>query len=253
MTVQQQPPPSPFAPGSPGDGVPRPTTRQQRREERARARRAEKAAAAERRPRRPYGQMLLALLLIAGCALGAAVAFARAGDTTSVVVMNDGVARGETIGREDLTTTRVSGVDDAIPADELDDLVGRTATVDLLPGQIVLQEASTADPIPAQGEALVGVALEPSQVPADLGPGDSVMVLAAPEEGADPNAGGNVSGAELTNGLVYSLSDTEVVGTGGGVEHVTLIVPQADSASVALYASADRVVLVETAPVGGDS
>jgi SAF domain len=247
MTVQHQPPPSPFAQGPPGDGVQRPTSRQQRREERARQRRAEKAAAAERRPRRPYGQMLLALLLIVGCALGAAVAFARAGDTTSVVVMNDSVARGETIIREDLTTTRVSGVDDAIPADELDDLVGRTATVDLLPGQVVLKEASTADPIPAQGEALVGVALEPSQVPADLGPGDSVMVLAAPEEGADPNA----SGAELTNGLVYSLSDTEVVGSGGGVEHVTLIVPQADSTSVALYASADRIVLVETAPVGG--
>jgi hypothetical protein len=247
MTVQQQPPSPPFTQGPPGDGVQRPTTRQQRREERARARRAEKAAAAERRPRRPYGQMLLALLLIVGCALGAAVAFARAGDTTSVVVMSDGVARGETIGRDDLTTTRVSGVDDAIPADELDDLVGRTATVDLLPGQIVLTEASTADPIPAQGEALVGVALEPSQVPADLGPGDSVMVLAAPEEGADPK----VSGAELTNGLVYSLSDTEVVGTGGGVEHVTLIVPHADSASVALYASADRIVLVETAAVAG--
>ncbi len=249
MTVQQQPPPSPFTQGPPGDGVQRPTTRQQRREERARQRRAEKAAAAERRPSRPYGQMLLALLLIVGCALGAAVAFARAGDTTSVVVMSDGVARGETIGREDLTTTRVSGVDDAIPADELDDLVGRTATVDLLPGQIVLTEASTADPVPAQGEALVGVALEPSQVPADLGPGDSVMVLAAPEEGADPKA----DGAELTNGLVYSLSDTEVVGTGGGVEHVTLIVPQADSASVALYASADRIVLVETAAAGGGS
>jgi hypothetical protein len=249
MTVQQQPPPSPFTQGPPGDGVQRPTSRQQRREERARARRAEKAAAAERRPRRPYGQMLLALLLIVGCALGAAVAFARAGDTTSVVVMNDGVARGETISREDLTTTRVSGVDDAIPADELEDLVGRTATVDLLPGQIVQEEASTADPIPAQGEALVGVALEPSQVPADLGSGDSVLVLAAPEEGADPNA----SGAELANGLVYSISDTEVVGTGGGVEHVTLVVPESDSASVALYASADRIVLVETAPIGGGS
>jgi hypothetical protein len=250
MTVQQQPPPpSPFAGGPPGDGVRRPTSRQQRREERARARRAEKAAAAERRPRRPYGQMLLALLLIVGCALGAAVAFARAGDTTSVVVMNDSVARGQTISREDLTTTRVSGVDDAIPADQLEDLVGRTATVDLLPGQIVLEAASTADPIPAPGEALVGVALEPSQVPADLGPGDSVLVLAAPEEGANPDP----DGAELTKGQVYSLSDTDVVGSGGGVEQVTLIVPESESANVALYASADRIVLVETAPDGGGS
>jgi SAF domain len=246
MTVQQQPPASPFAPGG-GDGVQRPTSRQQRRDERARARRAERAATADRKPRRPYGQMLLAVLVIVGCALGAAVAFSRAGDTTSVVVATDGVARGETITRQDLTTERVAGVDGAIPADQLGDIVGRTATVDLLAGQVVLEEASTADPIPAAGESLVGVALDASRLPDGLAPGDSVSVLAAPEEGAKPDP----SGADLSTAQVYSLTDAESAGTGTGVQHVTLIVPEGDAGEVALYASSDRVVLVEIAASGG--
>jgi SAF domain-containing protein len=247
MTVQQQPPPSPFGPGPPGDGVRRPTSRQQRREERARAKRAEKAAEADRRPRRPYGQMLLALLLIAGCALGAAVAFTKAGDTTSVVVVTDGVARGETISREDLTTTRVAGVDGAVPADQLEDLVGRTAVVDLLPGQVVVTEASSSDPIPAEGETLVGAALEPSQVPDGLAAGDSVRVLAAPEEGAEPDA----NGAELASALVYTIDETELVGSGSGVRQVTLIVPDRDADAVALFAASDRIVVIETSTAGG--
>lgn len=246
MTVKQQPPASPFA-GS-GDGVQRPTSRQQRREERARARRAERASSAERRPRRPYGQMLLAVLIIVGSALGAAVAFSQAGDTTSVVVATGDVARGETIAREDLSTTRVSGVDDAIPAGQLEDLVGRTATVDLLSGQVVVEAASTAEPIPAKGEALVGVGLELSRLPDGLAPGDTVRVLAAPEEGTNPDT----SDAELATAQVYSLADADTAGSGTGVQAVTLIVADGDADEVALHASADRIVLVETAAAGGD-
>jgi SAF domain len=248
MTVQQQPPPtSPFGPGSSGDGVARPSSRQQRREERARAKRAERAADADRRPRRPYGQMLLAILLIVGCALGAAIAFTKAGDTTSVVAVTDGVARGETITREDLTTTRVSGVDGAVPADQLQELVGRTAVVDLLPGQVVVAAASSADPIPAQGETLVGAALEPSSIPDGLAPGDNVRVLAAPEEGSEPDP----SGAILATAVVYTIGDTQVVGSGTGARQVTLIVPDTRADVVALFASSDRIVLVETSAGGG--
>jgi SAF domain len=191
--------------------------------------------------------MLLAVLLIAGSALGAAVAFTRAGDTTSVVTVTDGVARGETITREDLTTTRVAGVDGAVPADQLGDLVGRTALVDLLPGQVVVEAASTSDPIPAPGESLVGVALEPTNLPDGLAPGDSVKVLAAPEEGTDPDPGG----AELAEAQVYSIGESEVVGSGSGVQEVTLIVPEDDADAVALYSAADRIVIVETAAGGG--
>jgi len=248
MTVQEQPPPpSPFGPGTSGDGVRRPTSRQQRREERARAKRAERAAGAERRPRRPYGQVLLAILLIVGCALGAAVAFTKAGDTTSVVAVTDGVARGETITRDDLTTTRVAGVDGAVPADQLNDLVGRTAVVDLLPGQVVIESASSSDPIPAAGETLVGAALEPSHVPDGLAAGDSVRVLAAPEEGAEPDP----NAAELAVAIVYSIDDSELVSSGAGARLVTLIVPDGDANAVALYASSDRIVLVETSLAGG--
>jgi SAF domain len=248
MTIQQQPPPpSPFSQGPPGDGVRRPSSRQQRREEKARARRADKAAVAEHRPHRPYGQMLLAVLLIAGCALGAAVAYSNAGDTTAVVAVTDGVARGETITRQDLTTTRVAGVDGAVPADQLEDVVGRVATVDLLAGQVVVEAASTADPIPAAGEALVGVALEPSHLPEGLAPGDSVRVLATPEEGANPDP----EGAQLSIAQVYAFDDAEALGTGTSVQSVTLIVPDADADQVALYAAADRVALVETSSAGG--
>jgi hypothetical protein len=191
--------------------------------------------------------MLLAVLLIAGCALGAAVAFTKAGDTTTVVTVTDGVARGETITREDLTTTRVAGVDGAVPADQLEDLVGRTAVVDLLPGQVVVADASSSDPIPAEGETLVGAALEPSQVPDGLAAGDTVRVLAAPEEGADPDP----DDAELANALVYTIDETELVGSGSGVRRVTLIVPDGDADAVALFASSDRIVLIETSSAGG--
>jgi hypothetical protein len=138
-------------------------------------------------------------------------------------------------------------VDDAVPADQMDDLVGRTATVDLLAGQVVVEDASTADPVPAPGESLVGVSLEASQLPDGLAPGDTVAVLAAPEEGAeiDPD------GADLTTAQVYSVNDSEAIGSGTGLRSVTLIVPDDDADTVALHASADLVVLVEVAAGGG--
>lgn len=198
---------------------------------------------------RSYGAIALGILILVMSGLLGAVVFNQVGNTDSVLAVRDKVTQGQTIEREDLISKQVAGVDDAVPDENTDAVVGKTAAVDLVAGQVVTTSAVTDDPVPGSGRALVGLALKPSQMPgAGLEAGDLVRVMAIPagDGSAPPDAEADV----LSNSAqVYSV-------TGGGsaegaVKVVTVIAADGEAGRLATYGAAGRVAVVAIADPGG--
>jgi hypothetical protein len=200
-----------------------------------------------RLPTRPRsrGLITLAVLLVVGCALCGALLVSRAGDKTAVLAIGKPVAKGEVVERGDLVTTNVAGVSGAVLATDIDEVVGKTAATDLVAQQIVTDSMVTSDPVPGEGEALVGLALDPTRVPtAGLVPGDTVRVVAV----SDAKQGGSRDEADDPEVLAEAAEVYAVEGsaTDGGVV-LTVVVPEGDAARVAAYSTGGRVAVVETA------
>jgi len=199
------------------------------------------------RPRRT-GLLALAGLMIAGSALAGAVLFARAGDTVDVLAAREGIAKGHTITRDDLVAKDVSGIDNAVRVDDANRLVGATAVVDLLPGQVFAEAMVSKTPTPGAGEATVGLNLAAARAPAaGLMAGDVVDVIAVPAEG---NAANDTDALDTPPTLAADAQVYDVKGSateGGGVL-VTLVVDRSAAARIAAYSTAGRVAIVETPP-----
>lgn len=139
-----------------------------------------------RRQRRPALIVLALLLVLVSAALTAAL-FLRVGGRVAVLAVARPVPVGHPITDADLAEVRISP-DPAlhtIPAAGRDRVVGQVATVSLLPGALVTPETLTATAVPGPGQAVVGMALKPGQMPAeDLKSGDRVMLVRTPPTGA---------------------------------------------------------------------
>ncbi len=94
------------------------------------------------RQRRP-AYIALLVLLVVGLAATGAYWYSKAGAKSPVVVVTQRVPAGHVITRSDLSTVEVAGSVAAIDGRYLDELVGRTATVDLLPGTLLQQSMET--------------------------------------------------------------------------------------------------------------
>jgi hypothetical protein len=102
-----------------------------------------------------------------------------------IAVVND-VQRGAVIDEGDVGVASV--VPDPalapVPADRIDEVVGLRAATDLVAGSLLAEASVTAAVVPAAGEAVVGVALTPGQMPGEpLLPGDVVLVVGTPGPG----------------------------------------------------------------------
>lgn len=204
------------------------------------------------RPRtRSWGLVAAAALLVLLTGLGGALLISQASNTDSVLSVAGPVSKGQVIERDDLVQTSVSGVRGAIPVSSIDTVVGKTAVVDLVDGQVLTSAMFAADPLPGPGRAVAGLALEPARVPsAGLQPGDQVQVIAVPAA----DAGAAVDDAALDSPVV--LADKAEVyaidgsGAAGGQVLLTLIVDEGDAARLAAYSTQNRVAVIETAPAG---
>lgn len=201
------------------------------------------------RPKR--SRVLLALLLVIGTALAVAVVVMQAGGKVEVIAIRDGhsVAKGEVIDRADLQSRSVSGIAGAYAVGEVDRVVGKTAAVDLVAGEVLLPDMLTADLVPGAGEALVGLSLDPARIPATgLQAGDLVDVVAVPEAGGTGRAGGG-DPADLEAPRLLSerarVYAVEGDGTAGGQQLLTVIVKAPDAARLAAYSTSNRVAVVE--------
>ena len=199
---------------------------------------------------RSWGLVTVAALSVLSSGLAVAAWGLHAGQKESVLAIGESVAKGQVIERDDLVTTSVSGVSGAIAVSQIDSVVNQTAAVDLVDGQILTTAMFAASSVPADGEATVGLALDPARVPGSgLEPSDVVDVIAVP--GGD-TAQKDPDALDTPEALAESASVYSVEGaaTAGGLVLVTLVVDVGDAARISAYSTQNRVAVVETAPTG---
>ncbi|MCK5891694.1 SAF domain-containing protein [Aeromicrobium sp.] len=188
--------------------------------------------------------------MIAGSALAGAVLFSQLGDRTDVLVVSTDVAKGQVITEGDLQRQSVAGVDAAIPVGAIDTVVGTTAKVDMVAGQIVTDSMVTRDPVPGDGQATVGLSLDAARAPSTgLSAGDLVSVVVVPSGTVDLGASVALDAPQI---LARGAEVLDVQGspTDGATVLVTVIVDEDDASTIAAYSAAGLVAVVETAPTG---
>ena len=197
-------------------------------------------------PRR-YGQWAAAVLFVLVAVLAAGWLWQQKSERVEVLAVTHAVPAGSILTRNDLEVVEVAGLPEALAAGESAEVIGSTAGVGLVAGQVLTPQMLTADPVPGPGERVVGVELDGTRTPAGLMPGDVIRVLAVPPTG-DAS-----SPAQLTTPTVLAESArvSSVDPTDGAVTRFALLVPQAEADRVAAFGAAGRVSLVQ-APLGGE-
>jgi hypothetical protein len=122
-------------------------------------------------------QVLVAILLVAGCALGALVWSAASNERVPVLALAADVGRGEQLGAGDVRVVNIDTDTEiaSVPASSLGNFVGSIATADLSAGTVIApSQFAIGEPL-GPGEAVVGAALDDGEYPVpDLRPGDRV-------------------------------------------------------------------------------
>lgn len=193
------------------------------------------------RQRRP-AFVAAAVAVIVGCAALGGWLYLRAGAKTPVVVVTRDVPAGHTLTRADLSTVAISGDVPAVAGSGLDRIVGRTATVHLLPGTVLQLAMVTTTPPLSAAQAAIGLALRSGRLPADgLVPGDVVAVVAlgeAPTGSGKPPAAASVL---VERAQVFAVRD-DPAQTGGVL--VTVVIPKPKMVDIAAAGGTGRVTLV---------
>ena len=199
-------------------------------------------------PRAPkrYGQWAGAVLFVVVTALGAGYLYMAEGETVEVLVLDRAIAAGQEITEEDLGSAQVSGVADAVPIAELNEVLGKRTSIGLVPGQVLTNGALTTNPLPGPTERVVAVRLDAGRVPATLESGTVVNVLSVPPAGdaGDPQAldDPETLTEEARVHAVTTAVDGSVV--------VSLLVAASDADRLAAYSSAGRVTVVQASVAG---
>lgn len=177
----------------------------------------------------------IAAVLVGG--LGTAWVFTTSAASTEVVAVRVAAQRGEVIDRDDLTVVRV-GLDpslDVVPAGRIEEIAGLRAATDLAAGGLLVSGSVTDQVVPKAGEALVGVALAPSMLPAEtLLAGDRVTIVET------PGAQGEVTTAPIVMEAV--VSQVTILETGD--IKVDVLVPSEQAAELAARNGTGRLALV---------
>ncbi|MER6974454.1 SAF domain-containing protein [Nocardioides sp. NPDC057767] len=187
--------------------------------------------------RRPWLSVAAAAAIALG-AFGGTWVWAATTDTVEVLAARTTIPRGALITHDDLERVRIT-TDPALaplPANALDDVVGKRAAYDILSGGLITAEAATDDPVPGEGKSVVGVALTPAQEPGvALRSGDLVRVVVAPAVGEEVPSG------------TPQFSEAEVVESHRGEDGtlvVSVMVPHAEATLLAARAASGNVALV---------
>jgi hypothetical protein len=225
------------------------TTPQARTADRTRASQAKPSSLGRDLPRVPrrYGQWAGAVLFVVMAVLLAGWFWQQRDDRVAVLAIADPVAAGEVINADDLQVIEVSGVTGAIGSGDSASVIGSTAAVELVEGQVLTRDMVTSEPIPGPGERVVGLQLDSTRAPAGLVPGDVVIVVAVPPAG-DPSTPDDLDSPEVLADRATVASAELIEGAG---TRLTLLVPDAVGERLTAYIAAGRVALLQ-APIGGD-
>jgi hypothetical protein len=197
-------------------------------------------------PRR-YGQRAAAVLFVLVTVLLAGWLWQHRSDRVEVLAVREAVPAGSVVDRGDLTTLQVAGVSGAFGVGDVDSVVGKTATVGLVAGEVLTPDMVTATAVPGPGQRVVGVEVDATRTPSGLSPGDVVSVVAVPPSG-DAGTRGELEAPRTLAASATVRSVTVVEGSG---TRLTLVVPQALAGRLAAFGAAGRVAVIQ-APAGGD-
>lgn len=196
-------------------------------------------ALAQLRPRRSPRLAAAGVLLACLGGLGGAMAYQQTTHANQVVVVSRTVPRGEVVQTTDLSVVTIGAAPGVrtIPGDQLGELIGKQALVDLPAGSLV-GSGSVGTPVLEPGQAQVGLKLLAGRAPAqDLPAGTRVQVVQVSD------------GKQASKGLVV---DAEVVTAphtlaDGSSELLDVAVPASVAAEVADLAARDLVVVIRKA------
>lgn len=135
-------------------------------------------------PRRIRVPELAVGLIVIGVSILAALLWSRSlTATTDVVIAARSIPRGDILERSDFITADVRGADalGLVSSADVSHLVGRVSLVRLPRGAPVIESMVAALPPIGDADAIVGVALEPGEAPADLAVGDVVRAVVLPD------------------------------------------------------------------------
>ena len=188
--------------------------------------------AVQLRARRSPRLIALGVLAVTLGGLGATALYTMNTDNRSVVVMARDVVRGDEIQTSDLAVISVPrGLQvDTSGAEEMDQLLGRTARSDLPAGSFPVPRRVGEDPIPP-GHSLVGIRLTSGRLPtAALPPGTRIQLISLAE------------GDDRVVDAVVAASPRALEDGSGQLLDVT--VPEAFAPVVATLAATDQLVLI---------
>ncbi|MER7680313.1 SAF domain-containing protein [Streptomyces sp. NPDC096934] len=191
----------------------------------------------------------LSLGLIAAGGAGVAVLLLQVGHRTEVVTVVRDVQVGQVLTGQDLGKASISldPAVHAVTADDLDQVVGKRAAVELRPGSLLAPSQVTKDSLVKAGEQLVPIGLKPEQIPATaLVPGQKVELVHVPAQG-EPETDKPGSTPKTLPGRVVKASSAA---PGTGVVVVDVATSAAAGPTAAAWVSAGTLRLVLSAPDG---
>jgi hypothetical protein len=197
----------------------------------------------QKAPRR-LGQWAASVLFVVMVVVGLVALFQSQSDRVEVLVVTNPVPAGQVIEEGDLRPAEVAGVSGAIPAVDVDSVVGKRAAAGLVEGQVLTEGALTDEQVPDDGERLVAVRLDKGRVPGGLATGDLVDILAVPPDG-DSGAKEQLSTPQV---LAEGARVDSVSNTPEGARVVTVLVDEAVADPVAAYSATGQVTVVQ-API----
>lgn len=198
-----------------------------------------------RRAPRRVGQWAASILFVAIVVIALVALFQSQDERTEALVVTGSVPAGQVIERGDLSPAEVAGVPGAIPAMNVEEVVGKRAAAGLVGGQVLTDQAVTETLVPGEGERLVALSLPTGRVPGGLTGGDTVDVLSVPVEGA----AGSKQQLRAPEVLAATATVQEVATTPEGTVVVTVLVAADVADAVAAYSSAGQVTITQ-APAG---
>lgn len=178
------------------------------------------------------------VLVVVG-ALASAALRSSAAERIPVLVVARPVLAGAVVTDADLREVELSPVAGVatVPASERGQIVGRRAAAPLSEGTVLSEGQLASGARLAAGEALVPLSLAHGRVPAEVGPGDRVAVMAAGAMGALPDDGSAGSGV-LAEGRVLSVradaTDATVVSLVVAEESAAVVMSAAGTGGVGL-------------------
>lgn len=182
--------------------------------------------------------LLAGVLLVAASAVGVVGVFRAQDQAVRAVGISQRIAYGQVISESALRMVEVRpgpGIA-PVPWDRRAELVGKTATTDLLPGSLVTGDVVVGNVLPAQTEQLVGVAVKPAQLPSTaLKPRDRVLLVPSAQ-----TAGAASADWSPVRGTVLVVGDRDNT----GLRVVDVAVAAGDGPALATRASTGQVAIV---------